>query len=165
MAGWSRRLWRTSLLLDLAACNRGTDGIRVHVLLPEAQGLALEAPLAYRGVTIGRVEQIALQTAGVAVTIRLIRTDIPLHVGDSIGLVQAALIGGPELTLLSNPGSAVNTARDVTLVPQHATPGAPAASPLVGAIRSLDSTLRRGKDSVPSAGAKAKPAVNSRAHR
>ena len=96
----------TILIVGLVWLSRANDGPRLLGDLPEAPGLRVGAPVSFRGVSIGIVEDVAFTDSSVRVTIALRRDDLPLRRGDGVRMTHMGIFGDVALEIVPGPAGA-----------------------------------------------------------
>ena len=91
---------------------RQPGGQVYHFELPEAPNLRIGAPVRFRGLAVGQVDDVAFTDTSVRVTIRITRADVPMRRGTAARIGPTGIFGD----------------NDVELVPS-ATPSAPPLPP------------------------------------
>ncbi|MEQ8765292.1 MAG: MlaD family protein [Planctomycetota bacterium] len=86
----------TLILLTVAifAFVKSSDDYHVQLTFTDAQGIRRGAAVVYRGVEIGRVEELDVEESGVHLTLRITEGDVTLQESDDYAIVQP--VSGPS---------------------------------------------------------------------
>jgi ABC-type transporter Mla subunit MlaD len=79
---------------------RGAGGLVYYAELREAPDLRVGAPVRYRGMTVGLVDDVAFTDTSVRLAIRLRRDDVPIRQGAGVRIVPVGIFGDHELELV-----------------------------------------------------------------
>jgi ABC-type transporter Mla subunit MlaD len=110
---------RPALIFLLAAalalgCGQSPEYV-VHVIAEQAPGLRRNARVQYRGVDVGRVQQVYFTPGGVRIDLLLERDDVPIRAQDTVRIVSVGAFGAQAVDIQPGPQDAPLLRRGATL--------------------------------------------------
>jgi ABC-type transporter Mla subunit MlaD len=87
----------------------------VHVIAEQAPGLKRNARVQYRGVEVGRVQQVYFTPGGVRIDLLIERDDVPIRAQDTVRIMPSGAFGTQVVDIQPGPQSAPLIARGATL--------------------------------------------------
>jgi ABC-type transporter Mla subunit MlaD len=109
---------RSPIILLAAALALGCAQTRenvVHVIAEQAPGLKKSSRVHYRGVDVGRVQQVYFTPGGVRIDLLLERDDVPIRTQDTVRIVSVGAFGSQVVDIQPGPQTAPLITRGATL--------------------------------------------------
>lgn len=98
----------------VVGCGSGREHV-VHVIAERAPGLQKDAPVRYRGVNVGFVQQVYFTDGGVRIDLVVEHDSVPIRQQDTVRIVPIGAFGAQAIDITPGPQTAPLLARGATL--------------------------------------------------